>query len=88
VYRAPSVVVPHPATFAFNLPPAGKVRAYAAGRMRLLRKHGLPLWFVAANVVWPLLCVPGECLRACRAVVRFRWDMFRARLSSCHGAAG
>ncbi|MDR2669598.1 MAG: glycosyltransferase [Desulfovibrio sp.] len=88
VYRAPSVVVLHPAALACDPPPARKVRAYAAGRMRLLRKHGLPPWFVLANIVWPLLCVPGECLRACRTVVHFRWGMFRARLSSCPGAAG
>jgi glycosyltransferase involved in cell wall biosynthesis len=88
VYRTHSVVVRHEEVNPLDPPPAPKVRAYAAGRMRLLRKHGLPLWFVSANVVWPLLCVPGECLRVCRAVVRFRWGMFRARLSSYQGAAG
>jgi GT2 family glycosyltransferase len=88
VYRARSVVVRHPEVNPLDPPPAGKVRAYAVGRMRLLRKHRLPLWFVPANIVWPLLCVPAECLRVCRAVVRFRWRMFRARLSSYPGAAG
>jgi GT2 family glycosyltransferase len=88
VYRAPAVVVRHA---PMNIREAGisaKIEAYARGRMYLLRKHGLPAWFVAANIAWPLFCVPGECLRECRAVVRFRWDMFRARLSSCLGAAG
>jgi glycosyltransferase involved in cell wall biosynthesis len=88
VYRAPEVVVRHA---PMNIREAGigaKIEAYARGRMYLLRKHGLPAWFVAANIAWPLFCVPGECLRECRAVVRFRWDMFRARLSSCLGAAG
>jgi glycosyltransferase involved in cell wall biosynthesis len=87
VYRAPAVVVRHA---PMNIREAGvsaKIEAYARGRMFLLRRHGLPLWFILANIAWPLLCVPGECLRECRAVVRFRWDMFRARLSSCLGAA-
>jgi hypothetical protein len=88
VYRARSVVVRH-APFAVRDPGIGaKIEAYARGRMYLLRKHSLPLWFVLANIAWPLLCIPGECLRECRAVARFRRRMFSARLASFMGAAG
>jgi glycosyltransferase involved in cell wall biosynthesis len=88
VYRTRSVVVRHEEVNPLDPPPAPKVRAYAAGRMRLLRKHGLPLWFVLVNIAWPLLCIPGECLRVCRAVAGFRRLMFRARLASYPEAAG
>jgi GT2 family glycosyltransferase len=88
VYRARSVVVRH-APFAIRDPGIGaKIEAYACGRMYLLRMHRLPLWFVLANIVWPLLCVPGECLRECLTVARFRRRMFNARLASFLGAAG
>ncbi|MDR2669648.1 MAG: glycosyltransferase [Desulfovibrio sp.] len=88
VYRARSVVVRH-APFSIRDPGIGaKIEAYARGRMYLLRKHDLPLWFVLANIAWPLLCIPGECLRECLAVASFRRRMFSARLSSFLGAAG
>jgi glycosyltransferase involved in cell wall biosynthesis len=35
-----------------------RVRSYALGRMRLLRKHKFPLWFKLANVFYPLLHIP------------------------------
>ncbi|MDR3359035.1 MAG: glycosyltransferase [Desulfovibrio sp.] len=82
VVHAPFVVVRHPAVNPRDRALEAKVRAYANGRMRLLRKYRLPWWFVLANIAYPLSRIPGECLRACRLVVKYRWDMFTARLGT------
>ncbi|MDR1660059.1 MAG: glycosyltransferase [Desulfovibrio sp.] len=80
ICRARSVIVRHPSPDLGDPALKGKVRAYAKGRMYLLRKHRLPRWFVLSNIIWPLLCLPVECLRACLPVIRYRWGMFSARL--------
>jgi hypothetical protein len=78
VFRAPGVGVAHPD------PPLGdpellsKAKAYAVGRMRLLQKHSMPLWFEAANILYPLCRIPLDCL----PVFRFRWTIFQARLAA------
>ena len=82
VFRAPSAVVRHPAADLSDPGLSRKVRAYAAGRMYLLRKHKMPAWFVLANIVYPLLCIPVECLNTCGPVVRYKWNMFAARLGN------
>ena len=55
-----------------------KTRAYARGRMHLLRKHRLPLWFRVANVLYPLgrLAIEGP------KAWRYRWAMFVGRLNA------
>lgn len=53
-----------------------KILSYATGRMYLLYKHNLPLWFQLLNIVYPLLRIPVEGFSA----VRYRFTMFRARL--------
>ena len=53
-----------------------KVQSYAAGRMYLLHKHRLPLWFQLVMIAYPLLRIPLEGGKA----VRYRLAMFSARL--------
>jgi GT2 family glycosyltransferase len=76
--HAPDVTVRHPAVNLRDPALPEKVRAYAKGRMRLLRKHNMPLWFTLANVVYPLARIPADCL----PVIRYRWNMFTARLGA------
>lgn len=55
---------------------AEKWRAYGVGRMQLLKKHQMPIWFKLGNIFYPLV----------RAAVEgpgswsYRWNMFRGRL--------
>ena len=53
-----------------------KIASYAIGRMYLLHKHDLPLWFQLFNIAFPLLRIPVEGF----AAIRYRMAMFRARL--------
>lgn len=53
-----------------------KIASYAVGRMYLLHKHHLPLWFQLLNIAYPLLRIPVEGFSA----TRYRVTMFRARL--------
>jgi GT2 family glycosyltransferase len=78
---APSILVRHPAVNVRDPALPEKVKAYAGGRMRLLRKHNMPAWFITANVVWPLARIPVECLKEFLAIFRYRWTMFAARLN-------
>lgn len=79
VWCVPAAVVRHPRT-DLRLLQRAKVLAYAAGRMRLLRKHGCACPFVLANVVYPLAVPPYECLTAALRIARYRWAMFWGRL--------
>ncbi|MDR2820444.1 MAG: glycosyltransferase family 2 protein [Desulfovibrio sp.] len=83
IAHTPAVVVRHPVVDLRDPSLQVKVKNYAAGRMYLLRKYGLPLWFRLANVAYPLARLPVECLRACLPVARYRWGMFRMRLEVC-----
>ena len=78
VFRAPGVIVTHPDPPLSNPSLYPKVRSYAAGRMRLLQKHSMPLWFELANILYPLCRIPLDCL----PVLRYRWTVFRARLAA------
>jgi glycosyltransferase involved in cell wall biosynthesis len=79
IARAPSVVVRHDNCFADSPAALEKVRSYAAGRMELLHRHGMPLWFRFANIVYPLAALPCDCARECRRAARGRWAMFSGR---------
>jgi hypothetical protein len=82
VLRAPSARVRHPAVdFSDRALPA-KVEAYACGRMYLLRKHGFPLWFRLANIVWPLAALARDAPRHGLRTIGYRWRMFSARLAN------
>ncbi len=80
IARASAVVVRHPYENLRSPRMKRKVRAYAEGRMHLLRKHQCSPLFVAANIVYPLAVLPWECCTACAAVMRYRWTMFWERL--------
>jgi GT2 family glycosyltransferase len=79
VARTPSVVVRHDNGFADTPAALEKVRRYAAGRMALLRRHRLPLWFRLANIAYPPAALPFDCARECRRAARYRWAMFSGR---------
>lgn len=53
-----------------------KICSYATGRMYLLHKHRLPLWFQMATIAYPLmrLCLEGPSSWS------YRFTMFKARL--------
>ncbi len=84
VRHAPEVVVRHPRLNMRELS-LERVRGYAAGRMRLLRKHRFGRPFVLVNILYPLVVAPWECLVAFRHILRYRWTMFRARLDNLRG---
>lgn len=80
--RVPAVIILHPATTPVGPAMRRKIRAYARGRMQLLRKHGCSWAFVALNVLYPLLVLPVECFTAVARRVRYRLWMFAARFLS------
>jgi glycosyltransferase involved in cell wall biosynthesis len=82
IARMPSVVVRHDNGIADTPAALEKVRAYAAGRMALLRRHRLPLWFRLANIVYPLAALPSDCARECLRAARGRWAMFCGRAAA------
>jgi GT2 family glycosyltransferase len=82
VLRAPSVWVRHPSMDFSAQSMAAKVEAYACGRMYLLRKHALPLWFRVVNVVYPLAALAWEAPRHGLQTTGYRWRMFSARLAN------
>jgi GT2 family glycosyltransferase len=81
ILRAPSVAVRHPAPDMRDPDLDAKVEAYARGRMYLLRKHSLPLWFRLANVMYPPAALIPDVLRAIPPAVAYRRRMFAARLA-------
>ena len=72
--RSRAARVFHPPVAAGGSP--AKAHGYGRGRIRLLRKHGYPWWFVLLSVFHPLT----GCVLARPAVRRFRWHLFRGRL--------
>jgi hypothetical protein len=82
VFHDASVAVGHPAVNLHGAALREKVESYARGRMRLLHKHGLPGWFVLANIAYPLLCIPAESWRRGVYAARYRWWVFSARLTA------
>lgn len=77
VMYAPSVHVRHNEVNAQNASQnKEKIQLYATGRMYLLYKHGLPLWFQMATIAYPLLrlCLEGP------DSWQYRFTMFKARL--------
>lgn len=86
VMRAPAVIIRHPHPNLRELQ-RDKIRSYAAGRMRLLRKHRYSWPFALANVAYPLVMMPCECLVASVRIIRYRWTMFQARLRAMRGEA-
>lgn len=79
VVRAPAVGVEHPSVNYDHPQLLQKTASYAHGRMFLLRKHQLPLWFRLANVIYPLFCLPAEFIRHGGKGAAYRWRMFLSR---------
>ncbi len=79
VRRSSRIRVFHPSPKE-AIPAPQKVASYAAGRMYLLQKHKFPLWFVLANILFPLGVLPLDAVRYGKPWVRYRWTMFRERL--------
>ena len=78
VKRSEEVLVGHPEPDTRAPGFVAKTRAYAQGRMYLLRKHGFPLWFKVANIVYPLVCLVREGPQAWQ----YRKEMFLGRLTA------
>lgn len=76
VIRTSEVLVHHPKPNVTDPALPAKAKAYALGRMHLLRKHTFPLWFKLANVLYPLLRLPLEGKKAWA----YRKAMFLGRL--------
>lgn len=76
IFRSHDAVVAHPDPPLGNPELYPKAKSYAVGRMRLLQKHSMPLWFELANIAYPLCRIPLDCL----PILRFRWTVFKARL--------
>jgi glycosyltransferase involved in cell wall biosynthesis len=79
IFLSSHVTVAHPDLPFGNPELYPKAKSYAAGRMRLLQKHSMPLWFELANIAYPLCRIPLDCL----PILRFRWVVFTARLKAC-----
>ena len=86
VMYAPAVHVRHPETDTHSaVKHKVKIRSYAMGRMYLLHKHRLPLWFQLLNIVYPLARL---LLREGPQAARYRMIMFSARLQSFFSVRG
>lgn len=85
VMSAPAVVVRHPRPNLRDLT-WSKIRGYAAGRMRLPRKHRCAWPFVLVNLLYPLVMLFWECLASSLYIIRYRGLMFWGRLCSIRGA--
>lgn len=79
IRRCRGIQVFHPSPEK-NPPSLQKVAEYAAGRMYLLKKHKFSMWFMLANVLYPLFMAPLDAVRYSREHGRYRWRMFRERL--------
>lgn len=79
IRRCRGIQVFHPSP-GKNPPSLQKVAEYAAGRMYLLKKHKFSMWFMLANVLYPLFMAPLDAVRYSREHGRYRWRMFRERL--------
>ena len=75
VWKVPAVHLLHPLQDK-QLINEEKLRMYAQGRMKLLQKHHMPLWFKLANVVYPLWMGTSEG----KNMWAYRWHMFVGRL--------
>ena len=78
VKRTEEVLVGHPEPDIRAPGVVAKTRAYAQGRMYLLRKYKFPLWFKVANIVYPLVCLLREGPQAWQ----YRKEMFLGRLKA------
>lgn len=78
IQRTSELLVYHPEPDISDRRLTPKTYAYARGRMYLLRKHGFPIWFQVANILYPLGRLASEGSRAWN----YRTAMFLGRLKS------
>ncbi|EMG38430.1 putative glycosyltransferase [Desulfocurvibacter africanus PCS] len=57
-----------------------RTRRYGIGRMTVLIKHGFPLWFILANLLFPLAQFAICVLRRTSQHALLHWQTFRGRL--------
>ncbi|MDR2161170.1 MAG: glycosyltransferase [Desulfovibrio sp.] len=76
VGRSPEALVCHSKPDFSDPAMLSKTRAYALGRMHLLRKHKFSLWFKLANIFYPLCRMPFESPRTWP----YRRTMFLGRI--------
>lgn len=76
ILRTSEVLVYHSLPVMADPALAAKAHAYALGRMRVLHKHRFSLWFMLANVLYPLFRLPFEGKKA----FAYRKAMFLGRL--------
>jgi GT2 family glycosyltransferase len=79
VLRCPSVHVFHDSENV-EYQNLDKIYCYGIGRMYLIRRHSLPIWFSIANIIYPLMMLLYEYPRLGRPAFLRRWAMFRGRL--------
>lgn len=80
VIRAPNVKVFHPPVNLNDPDLPLKTSRYAHGRMWLLKKHELPLWFRALNAAAPLPLFAVDLGRHACQLAAWRWQMLKSRL--------
>lgn len=78
IFHSPHITVAHPDPPLGNPELYPKAKSYAVGRMYLIQKHSMPLWFELANIFYPLCRIPLDCW----PILRFRWVIFAARLKA------
>ena len=81
VWRNPWAISFHPAPILSDASICKKAIAYGKGRMRVLKKNRLPLWFVALNILFPLVVLPKDLVTVGLDSIRYRFSMFRGRLA-------
>ena len=84
VLRVPGACVFHNKVISLQDTDVKKIRSYAMGRMYLLHKQRLPLWFHICNILYPLFRMIFEG----RKSVAYRWQMFLARWQGFKGCYG
>lgn len=78
IFKDESILVRHDNSIPTASEMLCKVQNYGVGRMHLLKKHRFPVWFVFANLVYPLM----RMLLEKPICYRYRWHMFIGR---CRG---
>lgn len=75
IFRDDSIIVRHDNSIPGSPSTLRKVEDYGVGRMYLLKKHRFPLWFMLANITFPLLRLIMEG----PSHYQYRWRMFIGR---------
>ncbi|MDR1398189.1 MAG: glycosyltransferase [Desulfarculales bacterium] len=77
--RVRSVPVYHENSNLRTVNMEAKAYNYGKYRMLLLNRHGLPLWFKLAHILYPLILLVPDWLRHGKMGIRYCWVMFKGR---------